>query len=498
LSQWPRLRVAAPGDASCRSSEPDGGSTFPSRSLSASHRYAGHGAGLVIGAEDQPFDIDAIGRLCDIVSVGAVAICPDVAWVRRHFGESVYYYPIGDPAIAADAVKSALADICSDPDAAALRATAARQTFDATLAAEIMLQNAVSLYEQWRERAAQAAAPPRDGASIDTSPAAVATLFARLPDRALASVARSTAALQPLRPHPGWRFDDFVMSPDLAAHVRYAVWLAARSRGISSPVIVPWHAGTRLRLSLDNDLSLALFAGGAFEPNEFALLDRVLQPGMVFLDGGANEGAYTVFAAARVGERGHVVAVEPSAREAARLRANIALNRLRNVTVVEAALAETGGSALLRIAEPLHAGHNTLGAFAYEGVREADTANVPVTTLDELAATRGIARLDVVKLDIEGAELRALSGARRVLGQMRPLLLLEVLEPALEAQGGSAPELLRLLDDADYVPLTFAEATGEPVPLRPGGPSRSDNIIAVHRERDWGLPVGRTEVLARQ
>jgi len=311
-------------------------------------------------------------------------------------------------------------------------------------------------------------------------------------------VAQHMTTLDPLRPIPNWRFGAFWKSRDLAVHVRHSLWMAAQARRGKLPVIVPWHGDTRLRLYLDNELSHTLFSGGSFEPNEFALLDRVLQPGMVFVDGGANEGTYAIFAAARVGPAGRVVAVEPSRREVTRLRGNVALNRLRNIAIVEAALAEAAGWVQLLIAEPQHAGQNTLGEFAYS-IRSVGTEEVAAITLDELVEQHALTRLDVLKLDLEGAELRALKGARRTLAVSKPLILTEVLEPALASQGGSAAALFELIEDGGYVLLTIDDATGEPVPLRSSNLSPSGNVVAVHIDRDWGLLAGyRSGDLANQ
>ena len=63
---------------------------------------------------------------------------------------------------------------------------------------------------------------------------------------------------------------------------------------------------TSLRLHLGNDVSRQIFIAGCYDPNEFAFLDRYLRPGMTFIDAGANEGVYTVFAAQRVGSEGCV------------------------------------------------------------------------------------------------------------------------------------------------------------------------------------------------
>jgi len=312
-------------------------------------------------------------------------------------------------------------------------------------------------------------------------------LLAGLSADALVELVESVAVEPRLEPVPGWRFDAFEASPDPAVHLRDGLWCAAKAQGCDRPIAVPWHEGTRLALHFDNDLSRTLYASGCYEPNEFALLGRVLEPGMVFLDGGANEGVYTVFAAARVGPTGRVIAVEPSLRERQRLKANIEINRAANVVVVDAALAERCTSVRLTLAEAEHSGQNTLGGFIYEGVDAIDVRCVRAVTIDDLAQTHRLSRLDIVKLDLEGAEFRALIGARNTLRDMRPLLLVEVSDAALARQAGSCAALCDLLKRAGYVPLTFDEDTGAAVSWTPSGKPLSQNMAAVHASRDFGL-----------
>jgi len=312
-------------------------------------------------------------------------------------------------------------------------------------------------------------------------------LLAGLSADALIKLAESLAMAPRLHPVPGWRFDAFKTSADPAVHVRHGLWCAAKAQRCDRAVVVPWHEGTRLELHFDNDLSLTLFAGGCYEPNEFALLGRVVVPGMVFLDGGANEGVYTVFASARVGLTGRVIAVEPSPREIERLKRNVALNDMSNVDLVEAALSERPGFVDLTLAEREHAGENTLGAFIYDGRRAVGTKTVAAVTLDKLVAEHNLRRLDVVKLDLEGAELRALSGARHSLAELKPLLLFELSDAALRHQGGSPAALFDLLKNDHYVPLTLDEDTGAAVPWASVNSPLSHNIVAVHQQRDFGL-----------
>lgn len=259
---------------------------------------------------------------------------------------------------------------------------------------------------------------------------------------------------------------------------RAALWEFTLERGLVVPLAVPWHAGSSLEVTLGNDNSLCLYVAGSFEPNEFAFLDDVVKDGMTFVDVGANEGLYTVFAASRVGRSGRVLAVEPSSRERTVLERNIERNGLENVTVVPHALAAEAGIANLQVAPKLHGGHNTLGGFAHEGIAAIGAEQVAVETFDALAQRLSIERVDVMKIDVEGAEVKVLRGARRMLTSWRPTLLIEANEAALRGQGTSTTDLIALLRSFGYDIRVFSYRTGRVEPLVEGG-TLSANIVAV-------------------
>ena len=142
-----------------------------------------------------------------------------------------------------------------------------------------------------------------------------------------------------LCPRPGWGFaEEYYDQRQWLACRRGALWEAARDNDVVVPLTVPWLADTKVDVTLGNDNSLCLYVCGSFEPNEFHFLDGVLKPGMVFVDVGANDGYYTLFAARRVGPGGRVVSVEPSSRERGHLERNLARNGVGNVEIVPAAL----------------------------------------------------------------------------------------------------------------------------------------------------------------
>ena len=290
------------------------------------------------------------------------------------------------------------------------------------------------------------------------------------------------AAPQP-RTQPSWRFAcEYYEQRRWFACRRGALWEAARGR-LSVPLTLKWYHGTTVEVLLGNDNSLCLYVCGSFEPNEFAFLDKVLKPGMVFLDVGANDGYYTLFAAQRVEPGGRVLAVEPSSRERVNLERNIARNRLANVTVVPVALGAACGTAELRLAQSAHSGHNTLGKFANDGVQAESMEQVTVRTLDEVARDLGLTRIDAMKIDVEGAEASVIAGGREVLAATRPLIVLEISDKALRGQGSDAQRLIATFrGELGYEIGVFSPRTGR-IELLADGQELSPNVVAMPRER---------------
>ncbi len=242
-----------------------------------------------------------------------------------------------------------------------------------------------------------------------------------------------------------------------------------------------WHHGTRVHVYLGNDLSRCLFVGGCIDPNEFAFLECVLEQGMVFVDVGANEGLYTLFAAKRAAT---VLAIEPSSREFDRLRANLELNSFTNVRARKLALSNHSGEGVLHVSGYEHEGQNTFGEFSYLGVESSEVEKVPLVRLDDLLNEEGLQKVDIIKLDIEGAEFLALDGARNTLTTSRPLLLLEIFDSALRRQGSSAAEVVALLKSFDYEIYVFDQTSGRPIKSECYS-GVSENIVAAPRERRW-------------
>jgi FkbM family methyltransferase len=166
------------------------------------------------------------------------------------------------------------------------------------------------------------------------------------------------------------------------------------------------------------------------------LLATLIPRDGVVIDVGAHAGQFTK-RFARLAPEGFVVAVEPGAYARAILRIAIALNRLGNVAILPFALGEKSG--LARLTVPV----KRSGSYGFglshmgrdDGARPAEIEIVAVATLDELVAALALARLDFIKADIEGFELRLVKGARASLARFRPALLLELDESHLARAG---------------------------------------------------------------
>jgi FkbM family methyltransferase len=175
-------------------------------------------------------------------------------------------------------------------------------------------------------------------------------------------------------------------------------------------------------------------------------LDSHIAPGATVIDVGAHVGLHTLRLSRTVGEAGRVIAVEASPANAALLRKHLAWNACKNVTVVDAAVGENAGEIEFSFRpDPTDPGASA-NSFAHD--IGGDKARVKVVTIDQVC--RGLAP-NMIKIDIEGAELLAIRGARELLSRSSPVLLIAVHPDAMRALGTAPRELVELLTEFRYV-----------------------------------------------
>src|SRR5258708_1806135 len=157
---------------------------------------------------------------------------------------------------------------------------------------------------------------------------------------------------------------------------------------------------------------------GTYEVDRIRAFENAVVPGAVVYDVGANVGIYSLVASLRAGPAGKVYSFEPLDRNLRYLHLHIALNNMRNCLVVEEAVCNREG----RLPFSAAAWTSNMGRLSTEG-----EILVPSTTLDSCVyGQKGFRPPNVVKIDVEGAELEVLKGASRTLAEFHPTIFLEI------------------------------------------------------------------------
>lgn len=283
----------------------------------------------------------------------------------------------------------------------------------------------------------------------------------------------------------------------LLARIAHRIISAARSTLGFDGEALAIRNGIRWKLDLREVVELSIYLFGAFERNTVKAYRRIIRPGHVVLDVGANIGAHSLPMALCVGATGRVIAFEPTAYAFARLLENIRLNPdlAPRITALQAFVVDSPTRRPHRAVyaswplydepglDPVHGGklHGLGGSFTI--------------TLDDFVRREGLGRVDLMKIDVDGHECMVLDGAQRTLRDLAPTLILEVAPYGHEEQGHVFEACFRRVFEAGY--SLFDEATMSPLAssgeelssVVPG--DRSINVIGLPAGKARGLPPRR-------
>lgn len=232
--------------------------------------------------------------------------------------------------------------------------------------------------------------------------------------------------------------------------------------------------GIRLLVLANEDVGRELVYGGAYEPRETAVLRRLIKPDDVCIDVGANVGYYTTLMA-QLAHDGEVHAFEPVPINWHILNCNLQANRLQNVVPNFCALAAELGRVTFSVSRD----------GAYSSIRhtgrevESEVIETEVLTLDAYIFSRQLARVDVIKADVEGAEGLVLAGSENLFlnSVKRPrLVMLELFDPNLGAFSTNIDDVLARMAAWGYSPK-IADYDGELIPYCASMKNRICNIF---------------------
>ena len=163
------------------------------------------------------------------------------------------------------------------------------------------------------------------------------------------------------------------------------------------------------------------FLGRYYEMGVQRVLDAILMPGDRFVDIGANIGMITLHARSLIGSTGRIDCFEPNPECVERLRRHLQINNIENVTIHTCALSDKVGNSNLNLSSE-HSGTATLTEV--DEVKR--TLPVTVCVGDDLLMEGP--RINVMKVDVEGYEMKVLKGLARTLEKFRPIIITELIE----------------------------------------------------------------------
>lgn len=251
--------------------------------------------------------------------------------------------------------------------------------------------------------------------------------------------------------------------------------------GPVKPLIINDFFGAKFYCHLREHMGGQIFFRGSYSGAQLDIVKKILPVDGVFLDLGANQGEFTVFAA-QVARRGRVVSFEPVKMNLDRLFKNIKINRFTNVDIIPYALGEEDEELPLFDASDLFSDgtiHEGLHTLYPSDERGKNAGLTQVRRLDDLLSELALPKVDLIKMDIEGAELFALRGGIKTLEGYKPSIILEIDDSTCRSAGYQPEEIVVFLEELGYKLYLIAEGS-EPIPLQSNGLREFQNVLAIH------------------
>ena len=224
---------------------------------------------------------------------------------------------------------------------------------------------------------------------------------------------------------------------------------------LKKPWITTLHNGLKIFVHPDDSIEWGMFSKSEYEKEVSACFSNILCNGATVFDIGAHVGYYTVLASRLVSSAGSVHCFEPMPHLFERLEANVSLNFHENVIMNNKALSSEEGVLSLYPANTNNSGNSSI-------IQRTDTDTVPLkvdaTTIDAYVTKNYIEQIDLIKIDVEGAELYVLQGGIQTLQKYRPDVICEVFPELLYKAGSSVEQLRELFEGLGYQGYIITEA----------------------------------------
>lgn len=181
--------------------------------------------------------------------------------------------------------------------------------------------------------------------------------------------------------------------------------------------------GLMIPLKLDDWIQEKLYFLDEYEGAEMKAIKNYLPNKGVFLDLGGNIGLFSLFASTKIGTGGKIIAFEPFSKNHKAFEENINRNHIGNIRLEKLAIGEVKGELTLHYDDS----ENNLGMVSSKPLEKGIQETVPMINLDAYLAESHLAKIDLIKIDLEGHELPALKGMLETLKKFKPAILIEIL-----------------------------------------------------------------------
>jgi FkbM family methyltransferase len=221
------------------------------------------------------------------------------------------------------------------------------------------------------------------------------------------------------------------------------------ARQTDKDLICTIFTGHKMLLHLRDWVQYHLFLYGYYEKEESVFwLNFAKGNNKVIFDIGANVGYFTLLATKNAVNNSRIYAFEPITRTVQRLKDNLSLNKCgSSVTVEKLAVGKSSSTLTLHIGNQYNWGMSSVNRHEESST---DTEIITCVAIDEYVRLHKIQKIDLMKIDVEGAEFDAVSGMQETLTNLRPIVLIELLDAHLEKQGHHSSEIYPIFFDLDY------------------------------------------------
>lgn len=221
----------------------------------------------------------------------------------------------------------------------------------------------------------------------------------------------------------------------------------AAKQGIVRAEWVEFQPGLWMQLDAGDLIQQTILFEGIWDPLLTQLITSTLKPGGTFVDIGAHVGYCTLIAAQAVGPSGRVLAAEPNPGSVAKVQAHLKKNKFTNVILESTAMGDSTQPVTLFLDSGSNSG---LASLSKENVKCDKGFAVPCNRLDDLVVKHGLTAIDLIKVDVEGAELSVLKGMAEVLRRFRPVVVIELEPDLLKSFAVSTDDVVEHLAGFDY------------------------------------------------